>query len=71
MVVVAVHSMLADASSYTSLVISLPVEVMRLSVGQSSDALLAGGCSSVVCHFYKLKVAKSECEERRRKLQAT
>lgn len=70
MVVVAVHNMLADASSYDSLVIFLPVEVMRLSVGQSSDALLTSGCSSVVCHFYKLKIPKSECEERWRKLQA-
>lgn len=54
MVVVAVHNVLADASSYTSLVVSIPVEVMRLSVRQSSDALLASRGSSVVCHLCNL-----------------
>ena len=54
MVVVAVHTRLANASSYASLMVSIPVEVMRLGVRESGNALFAGGCGSVVCHFYKL-----------------
>lgn len=70
MVVVAVHNMLANASSYASLVFSIPVKVMRLGVGQGSDALLAGGRRSVVCHLCELKIGKSESKEGWRDSQA-
>lgn len=60
MVVVAVHSILAIASSYASLVSSIPVEVMRLSVGQGGDAFLTGGRRSVVCHSRVLEIRISE-----------
>lgn len=56
MVVVAAHVKSANASSYASLVVSIPVEVMRLSVWQSADALLACGRGSVACHFCKPEV---------------
>ena len=69
--VVAIHVMSANASSYTSLVVYLRVEVMSLSVGQSSNALLASGRRSVVCHFFKLGNVESECEERRKKIEGT
>ena len=70
MVVVAIQNMLAGASSYASLVFCIPVEVVGLSVGESSDALLAGRRRSVVCHFYKSKIYRSECKEDKRNSQA-
>lgn len=66
MVVVAVQNMLASASSYVSLVFCVPVEVVGLGVGESSNALLTGRRRSVVCHFYKSKIYKSESKEDKR-----
>lgn len=61
MVVVAAQVKSATASSCASLVMIVPVEVMRLSVGQGADTLLAGGRGSVVCHPCKLETKKGEC----------
>jgi hypothetical protein len=65
MVVVAVHNMLADASSYASQMFSIPVEVVGLSVGKGSDALLASGRRSVACHLYELKILKVKVKKER------
>lgn len=55
MVVVAVQTKLAGASSYGGLVNCVPVEVMRLGVREGRDALLGGGGRSVVCHFCRFE----------------
>lgn len=38
--------------------VSLPVEVMRLGVRQSGDALLAGGSGSVVGHIERMRIER-------------
>lgn len=71
MVVVAVHSKSANVSSFASLVISVPVEVMRLSVGQGADTLLASCRGSVMGHVYELKSERSERERRVKELESS